>query len=541
MVGTCIGSYRIVREVAQDSVGQVFEALDLTRKKKVALKYLWPETAGQPYTVPRLYSEAKTLARLNHPNIARLYGFIRCEQRLYLVMEFVEGKSLAALMEKEGRLQPNRALALFRQIASAVEFAHRLGVIHGDLRPSNIMLTPLGVVKVLDFAIAPIVGLARHGVPSGNKACYASPEQLRGDPGDIRSDIYSLGIVLYQTITGRVPFEFDSNERILKAQLESSPLPPSLVVPGSPPWLDDLVQRALAPSPSDRFPSTSGLLRSIESAEQGRVLRARRARGRVRLRRGYRRIIGSASMGAASIAASALALARNSARAAARSSFWLGRASSEIVPAARACGSAGACHADRLARLARVAAAAARGRMAKSVIPRSAGVWKKYACVGCALVVVSLEIFYFHGANMRLMLSLNPTPRASLSDAVDQMLAQMKKSESRHKPTHLTQAQSPGDHPHAAPTQAPDEERTGSAGPRMRRARDEGPPLRGMRRAASTEPGPQTEREPNPLSRPPVAVFISPGKQPPARDPVPQREHAQSRPPKTQLNVKWEN
>ena len=231
MINTHIGSYKIIRELAQDDIGQAFEAVDQTHNKRVTLKYLRPDTANSE-GLPRLYSEAKTLALLNHPNIARLFGFVRRDDRIYLVMEFIEGETLEKIFKKTGRFQTEFALALFHQIIPAVGFAHQLGVIHGNLKPSNILVTNLGLVKILDFTIAHILRNSNGPGPKVSIVRYMSPEQIRGDSPDARSDIYLLGMLLYELIVGKGPFDIysHSHDAILKAQVELIPVPPSVFV-----------------------------------------------------------------------------------------------------------------------------------------------------------------------------------------------------------------------------------------------------------------------------------------------------------------------
>jgi serine/threonine protein kinase len=264
MINSQIGPYKIIREIAADSIGQVFEAVDQTRKKKVAIKYLPPDAARRPEIESRLYSEAKTLAKLNHPHIARLFGFVRRDDRLYLVMELVEGETLETVLKREGRLPPNVALAFFHQIMSAVGFAHRLGVIHGYLKPSKIMVTNFGLIKILDFATASILGSPDRAGHKVSTVRYMSPEQIKGDPADVRSDIYSLGVLLYELIVGNVPYDSDSDEIILRAQIEAKPLRASLLVPNSPKWIDAFLLRTLAESPSNRFQSITAMARAME-------------------------------------------------------------------------------------------------------------------------------------------------------------------------------------------------------------------------------------------------------------------------------------
>ena len=206
MLGTRIGPYRFLRKIEEDALGEIFEAVDLGSKKPVAIRALPSEAAKRSQTIERLYSEAKTLALLNHPHIARTYGFIRRPDRLFLVGELIEGETLHTALKAKGRLELPVALAYVHQVLNAVAFAHSLGVIHGDLQPSNIVITHLGQVKVVDFAIALLLGDQDFQRPLPQSECYASPERRRREPIDERSDVYSIGAVLYACLTGHAPF-----------------------------------------------------------------------------------------------------------------------------------------------------------------------------------------------------------------------------------------------------------------------------------------------------------------------------------------------
>ena len=269
----CIGPYEILRELPEDRVGRVYLATDRAKKKAVLVKAVRKEMAEEPEILTRLYSQAETLALLSHEHIARLFGFIRREDGLYLVMEHVEGQNLQSLLKEKGRLEIAVALAFFKQILSAVMYAHRLGVVHGDLKASNVIIRDFGRVKVLDFAVAAIFGNPALAKAGDGSVRYMSPEQLDGAPVDVRSDIYSLGILLYELIVGRAPFaETASTESALRRR--STPLLPSLLVPTVPAWLDSFIVRALAPAPAERFWSVAAMSQAIGAAVERHALRA---------------------------------------------------------------------------------------------------------------------------------------------------------------------------------------------------------------------------------------------------------------------------
>ena len=263
MVDRSIGPYKILREIGE----QAFQAVDSTRKRQVMIKSLEPDAANRSEVEARLYSEAKTLALLNHPNIARIIGFMRASDRFYLVMEYVEGKNLQSILKEKGRLDPNLALAIFHQIVAAVKFAHELGVVHGDLKPSNVMVSSFAQIKVLDFAIAPILGNLSIDYASARSGPYTAPERIKGGRADARSDIYSLGVLLYESIVGSCP---NTRQEAHRAAAESTPLPPSLLVGNCPPWLDGFFLRTLATSPGDRFQSVAAMLKAMGAAVPAR-------------------------------------------------------------------------------------------------------------------------------------------------------------------------------------------------------------------------------------------------------------------------------
>ena len=262
-MATQIGPYKITREVACDPIAHTLEAVDQDSNKRVTLKHFSSETLNSD-ALQRLYSEANTLALLNHPHIGRIFGFVRNDTGVYLVMEFLEGETLEAWLKKQISDRPDVALDLFGQIISAIGFAHDRGVIHGCLKPSSILVSDLGVAKVVDFPLALI--LRNFDGPDSRLVSrrHISPEQIRGEHPDARSDIYSLGMLLYEAIVGKRPFDIygQSDDEILRAQ-EVIPAPPSLFLADIPKWLDDFLLCALAPSRSSRFQSIKAMSQAM--------------------------------------------------------------------------------------------------------------------------------------------------------------------------------------------------------------------------------------------------------------------------------------
>lgn len=261
MVGKVVGSYRIVEKIGEGGMGAVYRAVDEMLEREVAIKAIRPELAREPEIVERFRAEAKILARIHHPAIATIYSFFHDGGELFLAMEYVFGRTLSAVLTDGGALPWPRAVALLSSCLDGIEQAHRAGIIHRDLKPDNLMLTPADTLKVMDFGIARMPGsdhLTRTGLLIGTLR-YVAPEQIRGEEVDRRTDVYALGVVLYQMLTGRVPFDGPTDFLILKAQLEDPPAPPSSVAPDVPAWLDRIVLKALAKAPADRFQTVDEL------------------------------------------------------------------------------------------------------------------------------------------------------------------------------------------------------------------------------------------------------------------------------------------
>ena len=227
MIGQILGNYKILDQAGEGNMGAVYHALDLMLDREVALKALRPELARRADVVERFREEARVQARLNHPNVAQMYSLFRHGEQLFMVMEFVQGPTVDMLIREAGRMTLDQAIPIFLQALDGVEHAHRMGIIHRDLKPANIMVNRDGLVKVTDFGIARVLGAARmtrEGAMIGTLE-YMSPERVLGKELDARSDLYSLGFVLYEMLTGNLPFSSQTEYEILKAQIETPPPP----------------------------------------------------------------------------------------------------------------------------------------------------------------------------------------------------------------------------------------------------------------------------------------------------------------------------
>ncbi|GIU86005.1 MAG: putative serine/threonine-protein kinase [Acidimicrobiia bacterium] len=268
--------YEIERELAQGGMAEVFLARDRLLDRPVALKALFPEYAREPSFVERFRREAQAAANLNHPNIVAIYDWGQESGTYFIVMEYVEGRSLRDLIRAEGPLDPATTADIGSEIAAALASAHRSGVVHRDVKPGNVLLTRSGNVKVTDFGIARAGtsdGLTQTGSVMGT-ATYFSPEQAQGLPVDGRSDVYSLGVVLYEMVTGVVPFTGDSPVAVAYKHVREEPVPPSRRNPEVPPDLEQIILTALAKDPDHRYQSADDLRADLLRFRRGRPLAA---------------------------------------------------------------------------------------------------------------------------------------------------------------------------------------------------------------------------------------------------------------------------
>ncbi len=268
--------YDIEREIAQGGMAEVYLARDRLLDRPVALKALFPEYAREPSFVERFRREAQAAANLNHPNIVSIYDWGQESGTYFIVMEHVEGRSLRDLIRSEGPLEAAQASEITAEIAGALAFAHRSGVVHRDVKPGNVLLTRSGTVKVADFGIARAgtsEGLTQTGSVMGT-ATYFSPEQAQGLPVDGRSDVYSLGVVLYEMVTGVVPFTGDSPVAVAYKHVREAPVPPSRRSPEVPEDLERIILTAMAKEPDHRYQTADDMRADLLRFRRGRPLAA---------------------------------------------------------------------------------------------------------------------------------------------------------------------------------------------------------------------------------------------------------------------------
>ena len=274
--GTVFAGCRIESEAGRGGMGVVYCATHIALDRRVALKLLAPELAGDEGFRARFQQESRLAARIDHPNVVDIYEAGDEGGRLYIEMRWVQGSDLRREIEFNGRLAPDRAVHIVAQVADALDAAHALGLVHRDVKPANILLgsrqgrehaylTDFGLTKRVESA----GGLTRTGQWVGTLD-YVAPEQIRGDKVDARTDVYALGGVLAHALTGHVPFERDSDVEKMWGHINDPPAPPSTVVPGLPPELDAVVLRALAKDPAERYQSAGDLGRAALAAVEGR-------------------------------------------------------------------------------------------------------------------------------------------------------------------------------------------------------------------------------------------------------------------------------
>src|SRR5581483_793808 len=254
-IGSIIGDYEIVGILGAGGMGKVYKVRNTISDRIEAMKILLPNLDADQELAERFLREIKVQASLDHPNIAALRTAQRMGNQLVMIMEYIEGSTLEMIM-REGRIPIKDCANYMSQVLSALAYAHARGIVHRDIKPANMMLTPNGVVKLMDFGIAKIT--VDHHLTQAGKTVgslfYMSPEQIRGDVNlDPRSDLYSLGISFYEMVTGRRPFEGESDYSIMAAHLQQAPQPPIHLDPSLPAGLNDVILIAISKDPAERF------------------------------------------------------------------------------------------------------------------------------------------------------------------------------------------------------------------------------------------------------------------------------------------------
>lgn len=273
------GRYAVQERVGSGGMAEVYRARDDLLGREVAIKVLHERFARDRSFVERFRREAQSAANLNHPNVVSLYDYGADDDTYFIVMEYIDGRSLHDVIEGDGPLMPERAAEIASDVARALERAHSGGLVHRDIKPSNIMITDSGQTKVTDFGIARALGrdgeqtMTQTGMVIGT-ASYLSPEQAQGNPVDARSDVYALGIVLYEMLTGRVPFSGETPLAIAYKHVRETPEPPSRVNQDVPQPLDAIVMKALAKNPDNRYSSAREMHEDLQRFLSGQPVQA---------------------------------------------------------------------------------------------------------------------------------------------------------------------------------------------------------------------------------------------------------------------------
>ncbi|MHC4932986.1 MAG: protein kinase domain-containing protein [Planctomycetota bacterium] len=281
MIGTSVAHYRITAKLGEGGMGTVYRADDTKLGRPVALKFLPVELASDPLARKRLLKEAQVASRLNHPNIAIIYEVAENEESPFIAMELVEGESLKDMLA-HGAMPPNKLLAIAHQIADGLEEAHAAGVHHRDLKPANIMVDERGRVKILDFGLAVLTGRERSPEEApeifmtrtrsqwstGGTVPYMPPEQLRGETTDVRGDVFSFGVLLYECLSGRYPFPGENAIDMMHAIVHKPPTPLRELVPDIAPQWEQNIGRCLAKEPDQRFATIHELREAFRTAAE---------------------------------------------------------------------------------------------------------------------------------------------------------------------------------------------------------------------------------------------------------------------------------
>jgi serine/threonine-protein kinase len=270
-VGNQLDHYRIDELVARSGMASIFRATDLNDGKQVAIKLPHPEMECEPVLFDRFKREIEIGVKLNHPGVMKVFDGEK-RSRVYMVAEWIDGKLLRKILGPQHKMSTERAVRILIRILSALDYVHSNGVVHRDLKPENIMVDADDNIKLIDFGIAGNEGSRRLtfaklsnviGTPD-----YISPEQVKGKRGDGRSDLYAVGVMFYEMLTGKMPFEGSNTLAIMNERLLNNPIPPREVDPSITPQLQEIIYRALEREPSNRYPTAREFIHDLEHQDE---------------------------------------------------------------------------------------------------------------------------------------------------------------------------------------------------------------------------------------------------------------------------------
>jgi serine/threonine-protein kinase len=273
-VGETLDQFKLTEVIARSGMASIFKGTDLISGQTVAIKVPYMQFESDVIFYGRFQREEEVLRRLNHPNVIRVVT-PRKKSRMYIAMEFIDGTSLREIIRGEQPMNPERALALARQICEALIYMHSEGVVHRDLKPENILVTGDGIVKIMDFGIA-LDEHARRLTWSGLSSTigtpdYMAPEQVSGRRGDVRTDIYSLGVILYEMLSANLPYAGSNVYNMMRAKTSEDPQPPSRFWPDLDPRLEEIVLHAIERNPKNRYESAARMLADLRDPSRVKV------------------------------------------------------------------------------------------------------------------------------------------------------------------------------------------------------------------------------------------------------------------------------